>query len=81
MNNAPAPTDRIPARHHDGRRKAAILMLALGEEAAARICAELDDRDITNLAIGFADLGRLDATEVEKLIDEFATHVSLSIAA
>ena len=35
MNNAPAPTDRIPARHHDGRRKAAILMLALGEEAAA----------------------------------------------
>ncbi|MBI1246200.1 MAG: hypothetical protein GC202_14455 [Alphaproteobacteria bacterium] len=81
METAPAPTDRIPARHADGRRKAAILMLALGEEAAARICAELDDRDITNLAIGFADLGRLDAKEVEQLIEEFATHVSLSLAA
>ena len=81
MERASAPDDRIPARHADGRRKAAILMLALGEEAAAKICAELDDRDITNLAIGFADLGRLDAKEVEKLIEEFATHVSLSIAA
>jgi len=65
----------------DGRRKAAILLLALGEHAAAKLCAELSDRDITNLAIGFADLGRLDASEVEKLIDEFATHVSLSLAA
>ncbi len=81
MERASVPNDRIPARHADGRRKAAILMLALGEEAAAKICAELDDRDITNLAIGFADLGRLDAKEVEKLIEEFATHVSLSIAA
>ncbi len=75
-------TTRQPAvRHLDGRRKAAILMLALGEDAAARLCAELDDRDITTLAVGFADLGRLDAKEVEQLIEEFATHVSLSIAA
>lgn len=81
METAPAPTDRTPARHADGRRKAAILMLALGEEAAAKICAGLDDRDITNLAIGFADLGRLEAGEVERLIEEFATHVSLSLAA
>lgn len=73
-----APAD---APLSDGRRKAAILLLALGEHAAAKLCAELSDRDITNLAIGFADLGRLDASEVEKLIDEFATHVSLSLAA
>jgi hypothetical protein len=46
-------------------------LLALGEHAAAKLCAELSDRDITNLAIGFADLGRLDAEEVEKLIEEF----------
>jgi len=81
MQTAAAPNDRIPARHTDGRRKAAILMLALGEDAAAKVCAGLDDRDITNLAIGFADLGRLDAREVERLIDEFAAHVSLSLAA
>jgi flagellar motor switch protein FliG len=74
-------TRQPPVRHLDGRRKAAILMLALGEDAAARLCAELDDRDITTLAVGFADLGRLDAKEVEQLIEEFATHVSLSIAA
>jgi flagellar motor switch protein FliG len=74
-------TRQPPVRHLDGRRKAAILMLALGEDAAARLCAELDDRDITTLAVGFADLGRLDAREVEQLIEEFATHVSLSIAA
>jgi flagellar motor switch protein FliG len=74
-------TRQPPARRLDGRRKAAILMLALGEDAAARLCAELDDRDITTLAVGFADLGRLDAREVERLIEEFATHVSLSIAA
>ncbi len=70
-----------PVHHLDGRRKAAILLLALGEEAAAKLCAELDDRDITTLAVGFADLGRLEAGEVERLIEEFATHVSLSIAA
>jgi flagellar motor switch protein FliG len=74
-------TRQPPVRRLDGRRKAAILMLALGEDAAARLCAELDDRDITTLAVGFADLGRLDAREVEQLIEEFATHVSLSIAA
>ena len=74
-------TRQPPVRHLDGRRKAAILMLALGEDAAARLCAELDDRDITTLPVGFADLGRLDAREVEQLIEEFATHVSLSIAA
>jgi flagellar motor switch protein FliG len=78
QNAAPPPVERTRS---DGRRKAAILLLALGEEAAGRLCAELDDRDITNLAIGFADLGRLDAGEVEKLIDEFAAHVSLSLAA
>jgi flagellar motor switch protein FliG len=77
----PASTRQPPAHHLDGRRKAAILMLALGEDAAARLCAELDDSDITTLAVGFADLGRLDAREVERLIEEFATHVSLSIAA
>jgi flagellar motor switch protein FliG len=77
----PASTRQPPVHHLDGRRKAAILMLALGEDAAARLCAELDDRDITTLAVGFADLGRLDAREVERLIEEFATHVSLSIAA
>ena len=65
----------------NGRRKAAILLLALGEQSAAKLCAELSDRDITNLAIGFADLGRLEAGEVETLIDEFATHVFLSLAA
>jgi flagellar motor switch protein FliG len=75
VRQPPAP------RHLDGRRKAAILMLALGEEAAAKVCAALDDRDITTLAVGFADLGRLDSAEVERLIEEFAAHVSLSIAA
>ena len=78
QNQATAPA---ASSRSDGRRKAAILLLALGEEAAGKLCAELDDRDITNLAIGFADLGRLDAGEVEKLIDEFAAHVSLSLAA
>ena len=74
-------TRQPPVRHLDGRRKAAILMLALGEDTAARLCAELDDRDITTLAVGFADLGRLDADEVEALIAEFSSHVSLSLAA
>jgi flagellar motor switch protein FliG len=91
MSNRPAsqpaaprlPQERPPADAPtaNGRRKAAILLLALGEQSAAKICAELSDRDITNLAIGFADLGRLEAREVETLIDEFATHVFLSLAA
>lgn len=86
--HSPAPMSgeagpaKLPRRKRmDGRRKAAILLLALGEEAAARLCAELDDRDITTLAVGFADLGRLDADEVEALIEEFSSHVSLSLAA
>jgi flagellar motor switch protein FliG len=81
MSGEAGPANPPRRKRMDGRRKAAILLLALGEEAAAKLCAELDDRDITTLAVGFADLGRLDAGEVEALIEEFSTHVSLSLAA
>lgn len=59
-----------------GPEKAAILMLALGEEHAARLFVYMDEEEIKELSQTMANLGTISATLVERLCVEFAEQIS-----
>lgn len=59
-----------------GPEKAAILMLSLGEEHAARIFAIMDDEEIREISQTMANLGTVSANLVERLFVEFAEQIS-----
>lgn len=54
-----------------GPRKAATLMLALAEEQAAKIFAQLNEDEIRDLSLAMAALGTVPATQVEEVAREF----------
>jgi flagellar motor switch protein FliG len=54
-----------------GREKAAALMLAVGEDNAARVFSFLDDDEIKELSQSMAGLGAVDAQLVEQVLAEF----------
>lgn len=56
-----------------GPEKAAVLMLALGESAAARLFELLDLDEIKEISQTMSLLGRVDAALVEQLLSEFGT--------
>ena len=60
----------------NGPEKAAVLMLALGEEHAARMFGLMDDEEIKELSQTMANLGTISATLVERLCVEFAEQIS-----
>ncbi len=60
----------------NGPEKAAVLMLALGEEHAARLFGFMDDEEIKELSQTMANLGTISATLVERLCVEFAEQIS-----
>lgn len=59
-----------------GPEKAAVLMLALGEEHATRLFGFMDDEEIKELSQTMANLGTISATLVERLCVEFAEQIS-----
>ena len=59
-----------------GPEKAAVLMLALGEEHAARLFVHMDEEEIKELSQTMANLGTISATLVERLCVEFAEQLS-----
>ena len=59
-----------------GTEKAAILLLALGEEHTSKIIAAMDDDEIKELSQAMANLGKVDADMVERLFIEFTEGVS-----
>lgn len=69
----------MPAREDirtlSGRDKAAILMLAIGEDNAAKLFSRMDDEEIKELSQAMASLGQVNATLVEKLFREFADQI------
>lgn len=54
-----------------GPQKAAVLMLALGEEHAARMFARLHEDEIRDVSIAMAQLGTVAAATVEAVCEEF----------
>lgn len=63
-------------RQLKGPDKAAILMLALGEEHSAKIWPMLDDEEIKEISQNMADLGAINSDIVEKLFLEFVNNFS-----
>jgi flagellar motor switch protein FliG len=59
-----------------GPEKAAILMLALGEEHASRLFVYMGEEEIKELSQTMANLGTINATLVERLCVEFAEQIS-----
>jgi len=59
-----------------GPEKAAIMMLALGEEHASKIFAMMDDEEIKEMSQVMANLGTVSANVIERLFVEFAEQIS-----
>ena len=59
-----------------GQEKAAILMLSLGEDQAAKIFTHMDDEEILEVSQTIASLGKVSPHVVEKLFVEFVEQMS-----
>src|SRR6476619_3465275 len=67
-----------PTKQCTGPERAAVLMLALGEQHGAEIWNLLDDDDLRQLSIVMSTLGNVDAQLVEDLLLEFVGRLSAS---
>src|SRR3954447_13516531 len=61
-----------------GPKRAAILMLALGEQYGGKVWALLDDDEVRELSIHMSTLGTVEADIVEDLMLEFVSRMSAS---
>jgi flagellar motor switch protein FliG len=61
-----------------GPKRAAILMLALGEQYGAKVWQQLDDDEVRELSIVMSTLGTVEADVVEDLLLEFVSRMSAS---
>jgi flagellar motor switch protein FliG len=59
-----------------GPEKAAIMMLALGEEHATKLFSHMDDEEIRELSQTMANLGTVSSAIIERLFVEFAEQIS-----
>ena len=59
-----------------GAEKAAVLMLAIGEEYAAKLFALMDDEEIKELSQTMSNLGTVHSSIIERLFIEFADQIS-----
>jgi len=67
---------RDDIRAISGAEKAAIMMLAVGEEGASRLFGLMDDEEIREISQSMANLGTIDSKIVEKLFHEFVDQMS-----
>src|SRR5262245_27528074 len=65
-------------RRLTGPERAAVLMLALGEQHGAKIWGLLDDDELREISVVMSTLGTIDATLVEGLLLEFVSRMSAS---
>ena len=59
-----------------GNEKAAILMLSLGEDHAARLFEQMDEDEILEISQTMANLGKISPTVIERLFVDFAEQMS-----
>jgi len=59
-----------------GAEKAAVIMLALGEEHGAKLWPLMDDEEIRDISLAMANLGTIDSELVERLFLDFANQMS-----
>ncbi|HMJ43186.1 MAG TPA: flagellar motor switch protein FliG [Pseudolabrys sp.] len=65
-------------RKLSGPERAAVLMLALGEQYGGKIFSLLDDDELREISIVMSSLGTVEAEEVEQLLLEFVGRMSAS---
>ncbi len=73
--NALAPMAQKPL---NGRERAALLMLSLGEKHGAEVWRELDDDEIREVSLAMSALGTVEAATVETVMVDFVSHMSTS---
>ena len=58
-----------------GPRKAAVLVLAIGEERASALFSSMDDYEIRDISREMANLGKVEGSEMEDVLQEFTDNV------
>src|SRR5881296_3356025 len=71
-------SNRPKAKPIAGPKRAAILMLALGEQYGGKVWQLLDDDEVRELSIHMSTLGTVEAEVVEDLLLEFVSRMSAS---
>ena len=74
ITKQPAPVERMePEMLNDlaGAERAAVLLLALGQEHGQKVWQQLDDEEIRLISIAMAKLGKIKTELIEKLMVEF----------
>jgi flagellar motor switch protein FliG len=72
------PKGLAPPVEMNGAERAAVLLLALGEEYGSKIWAQLDDDELRQLGVAMSTLGTVTAETVEGMMIEFVTRLSAS---
>ena len=75
---ASRPQVNVGRRKLSGPERAAVLMLALGEQYGGKIFSMLDDDELREISIVMASLGTIESDEVEQLLLEFVSRMSAS---
>src|SRR5271169_1971417 len=70
--------NRAKAEPLPGPKRAAILMLALGEQYGGKIWSLLDDDEVRELSLVMSTLGNVEADVVEEMLLEFVSRMSAS---
>lgn len=74
--NAPTPSTADDLRSISGPEKAAILLLALGEEHGPAVWEKLDDEEIKEVSQVMSNLGSVNPNLTEKLLIDFVSNMS-----
>jgi flagellar motor switch protein FliG len=76
MARAAKPTHKEDIRQLTGPEKAAVLMLALGEEHGAPIWKAMDEDEIKEVSQIMSNLGTISSSLIEKLLVDFVSQLS-----
>ncbi len=71
-------SEHVNRRKLTGPERAAVLMLALGQQHGANIWNQLDDDELREISIVMSTLGTIEAESVEGLLLEFVSRMSAS---
>src|SRR6476660_5153814 len=71
-------SNRPKSKPLSGPKRAAILMLALGEQYGGKVWSQLDDDEVRELSLAMSTLGNVEADVVEDLLLEFVSRMSAS---
>jgi flagellar motor switch protein FliG len=70
--------ENAKARKLTGPERAAVLMLALGEQHGAKVWTLLDDDELRQISIIMSTIGTIESSSVENLLLEFVSRMSAS---